>query len=145
VPQSGARYPRRVRRLAALVAIAATSAACGASGPSTRPEPVVFGVSGGNLAPYQVTIGPNGQIGYTGHPKPWRRRLSRARAAALSRLVRQGFAGGLTSRQCPGTNPDFAAGFIRASGRTITVHGSCEPGFTKLWDMLARAVFLRVG
>jgi hypothetical protein len=134
-----------VCRLAALVAISATLAACGAAGPSTKAEPVVFGVSGGNIAPFHVTIEPNGQLSYTDLPKPRRTRPSRARAASLSRLVLATFAGGLTSRRCPGTNPDFASGYIRASGRTVTVHGSCEPSFTKLWNTLAHAAFVNRG
>ena len=129
-----------------LVAIAATLAACGASAStSTKPEPVVFGVSGGNITPFAVTIEPSGQVSHTGFAKLRRNHLSRAKVASLSRLARQEFARGLTSRRCPGTNPDFASGFIRASGRTVTVHGSCEPSFTKLWDTLERAVVLRRG
>ena len=132
-------------RLAALVAIAATVAACGASRAPTRAEPVVFGVSGGNLAPFRATIEPSGQLEYTGLPKPRRTHVSRAKAASLSRLVQAAFAGGLKSRRCPGTNPDIVSGFIRVSGRTVTVHGSCEPGFTKLWDELAHAAFVGRG
>jgi hypothetical protein len=134
-----------VRRIVAFVAIAATLAACGASAASTKPQPIVVGRSGGNIAPFRVTIEPNGRVHHTGFTKPRRRRLSRAKAASLSRLVRQEFAGGLANRRCPGTNPDIGAGFIRASGRTVTVHGTCEPSFTKLWDTLAQAVGLRFG
>jgi len=134
-----------VCRLAALVAISATLAACGASRVSTKPEPIVFGVSGGNIAPFHATIEPNGQLDYTGVPKPRRTRLSRARAASLSRLVQATFAGGLTSRRCPGTNPDFASAYIRASGRIVSVHGSCEPSFTKLWETLAHAALVGRG
>jgi hypothetical protein len=134
-----------VCRLAALVAIVATLAACGASGPPTKAEPVVFGVSGGNIAPFRATIEPNGRLSYTGLPKPRRKHLSRAKAASLSRLVQQAFAAGLRSHRCPGTNPDVASGFIRVSGRTVTVHGSCEPRFTKLWETLAHAALLGRG
>lgn len=129
-------------RFAALVAIVATSAACGVSGSSTKPESVVFGVSGGNIAPFQVTIAPDGHVSHTGAVRPGRQRLSPARAASLSRRVQQEFAGGLTSRRCPGTNPDFASSYIRAPGRTVTVHGDCEPSFTKLWQTLARAALV---
>lgn len=125
--------------------MAATLAACGSSNTSTKQKTVVFGVTGGSIAPFQATIEPNGQLGYTGLPKPLRMRLSRARAASLSRLVQAAFAAGLTSRRCPGTNPDVASGFIRVSGRNVTVHGSCEPSFTKLWDTLAHAAFVGRG
>ena len=127
-------------RFAVLVAIVATLAARGASGSSTKAEPVVFGVSGGNIAPFRATIEPNGQLVYTGAPKARLTHLSGAKAASLFRLAQQAFAAGLTSRRCSGTNPDFAAGFIRVSGRAVTVHGSCEPSFTKLWNTLAQAV-----
>jgi hypothetical protein len=60
--------------------------------------------------------------------------------------VRAGFAAGLKSRQCPGVNPDVASHFIRAKGRTVTVHGNnCEPRFNRLWITLARAVGLIYG
>jgi hypothetical protein len=43
-------------------------------------------------------------------------------------------------------NPDVASHFIRAKGRTVTVHGNnCEPRFNRLWITLARAVGLIYG
>ncbi len=136
-----------MRRIVALALTATALAACGASAASTQAKPlrIVFGIAGGNLAPFQVTIDTSGRVRTTGSVRPHRRRLSRARVRSLSRLVRQAFAGGLASRQCPGTNPDIGSDFIRATGRTVTVHGRCEPGFQKLWNELAQAVGLGLG
>jgi hypothetical protein len=106
---------------------------------------IAFGVAGGNMVPYQITIEPTGRVRATGSFRPRRRRLSQAKVAALSRLVRQAYASGLKSRLCARTNPDVGSEFIRAGGRTVRVHGGCEPRFTKLWDTLAQAVGLHFG
>jgi hypothetical protein len=136
-----------VRRIALLAVSVAALAACGSSAASTaaRPVRIEFGIGGGNVVPWQVTIERTGRVRATGDIRPVRRRLSQTKVASLSRLVRHAFASGVRSRQCAGTNPDFGSDFIRAGGRTVTVHGGCEPGFTRLWKVLARAVGLRVG
>lgn len=124
-------------------------AACGASAASAQAKPmrIEFGVGGGNMVPFRITIEPTGRVLSTSGSfvRPERRRLSRATVASLSALVRQGFASGMRSRQCAGTNPDVGSDFVRAAGRIVTVHGSCEPRFTKLWNALARAVKLKAG
>jgi hypothetical protein len=132
---------RRTIVLAALVALCA----CGASAASTKPRRIVFGVGGGNMVPWQVTIEPTGRVRASGVMQPKRRRLSRAKVVSLSRLVRADFAAGLKSRLCAGTNPDIGSDFIRAYGRTVRVHGSCEPRFHRLWNTLAQAVGLSFG
>jgi hypothetical protein len=134
-----------MRRIIVLAALLGGFCACGSSAASTTPHRIVFGVAGGNLVPYQVTIEPTGRIRSTGPLRPRVRRLSHAKVVSLSRLVRQDFAAGLKSRLCPGTNPDVGSEFIHAYGRTVRVHGSCEPHFHRLWDTLAQAVGLRVG
>lgn len=105
---------------------------------------IVFGLGGGNIVPFQVTIEPTGRVRSSGFMQPTRHRLTIAKVSSLSRLVRHEFASGLTSRQCPGTNPDVGSDYIRAGGRTVTVHGRCEPRFSRLWQTLAAAVGLRV-
>lgn len=97
------------------------------------------------MVPYQVTIEPTGRIRASGPLRPTRRRLSHAKVLSLSRLVRADFGAGLKSRLCPGTNPDVGSDFIQAYGRTVRVHGSCEPRFHRLWSTLAQAVGLRFG
>ena len=105
----------------------------------------MFGVGGGNLVPYQVTIESTGRVRSRGPLKPRVPQLSHAKIVSLSRLVRADFAAGLKSRLCPGTNPDVGSDFIQSYGRTVRVHGNCEPRFHRLWDALARAVGLRFG
>lgn len=95
------------------------------------------------MVPWQVTIEPTGRVRASGDVRPTRRRLSHARVVTLSRLVRHGFASGLKSRLCPGTLPDIGSDFIHAAGRTVRVHGGCEPRFHRLWNTLARAVGIR--
>ena len=134
-----------MRRIIILAALLGGVCACGSSAASTTPHRIVFGVAGGNLALYQVTIEPTGRIRSSGALKPRVRKLSRAKVVSLSRLVRADFAAGLKSRLCPGTNPDVGSDFIQAYGRIVRVHGSGEPRFHRLWETLAQAVGLRFG
>ena len=97
------------------------------------------------MAPFQVTIEPTGRVRASGQLEPRRRQLSHAKVVWLSRLVREGFDAGVKSRLCPGTNPDFSSKFIQAYGRTVRVHGGCEPRFSRLWATLAKAVGLQAG
>jgi hypothetical protein len=97
------------------------------------------------MVPSQVTIEPTGRVRSSGFMQPTRHHLSPAKVALLSRLVEREFASGLESRQCTGTNPDLGSDYIHALGRTITVHGTCEPRFQRLWNTLAGAVGLRPG
>jgi hypothetical protein len=131
-----------MRRIIVLAALLGALCACGSSAASTTPRRIVFGVAGGNLVPYQVTIEPTGRIRSSGPLRPPVRQLSHAKVVSLSRLVRVDFAAGLKSRLCPGTNPDVGSEFIHAYGRTVRVHGSCERRFHRLWDTLAQAVGL---
>ena len=47
---------------------------------------------------------------------------------------------GFKSEQCPGTSDEYYPLFITALGKTVTVRGACEPGFTKLWYALFDAL-----
>lgn len=133
-----------MRRIIVLAALLAGVCACGSSAASTTPHRIVFGIAGGNMVPFQVTIEPTGRVRSSGPLKPTRRQLTHAKVVSLSRLVRQDLPA-LKSRLCPGTNPDVGSDFIHAYGRTVRVHGSCEPRFHRLWDTLAKAVGLRFG
>jgi len=135
-----------MRWIAVLAVSAAGLAACGASAAPTQAKPmrIEFGLGGGNMVPIQVTIESTGRVRVRGSIRPKRRQLSRTKVASLSRLVRQEFVAGLTSRECRGTNPDVGSNFIHAAGRSVTVHGSCEPRFQRLWNTLAAAVGLRL-
>jgi hypothetical protein len=134
-----------MRRTIVLAALLGGLCACGSSAASTAPHRIVFGVSGGNIVPFQVTIEPTGRVRSSRGTQPTRRRLSHAEVVLLSRLVREDFAAGLKSRLCAGTNPDVGSDFIHAYGRTVRVHGNCEPRFQRLWRTLAQAVGLRYG
>jgi len=138
-----------VRRLASLAVLAVGLAACGGSGGSKSSLKMTFGLSGGTMMPYSITIAPNRAVTAQGNPpfgKPAGNEdvlviLTSATEAELSGLVQNGVAK-LRSEQCPGTSPDESSMFITALGRTVTVRGGCEPGFTTLWGKLARAVGL---
>jgi hypothetical protein len=95
-----------MRRIIVLAALLGGVCACGSSAASTTPHRIVFGVAGGNLVPYQVTIEPTGRVRSSGPLRPRVRQLSHAKVLSLSRLVRTGFAAGLEepplSRDEPG-------------------------------------------
>ena len=91
------------------------------------------------MVPFQVTIEPTGRVHASGSRQPTHRRLSHAKVLSLSHLVRKDFPE-LKSRQCSGTLPDIGSDFIHAEGRSVRVHGGCEPRFHRLWNTLARAV-----
>jgi hypothetical protein len=115
--------------------------ACGGSSTTANSAPIVFGVTGGNLMPFHVTIGTDGSVRASGRPVE-KKQLSNA---TLRRLQRDARLKGLSSRNCPGTLPDVGSNFIRRNSRTVTVHGSCERRFQRIWNALAAAVDLRLG
>lgn len=147
-PSSGHRFRRPARyarggvpRIVFLLAVIVAAAACGSSSAATH-TPIVFGVVGGNLLPYHVTIEPSGVVRHSG---PTTVRRTHLPGTAVARLRSQVESAHLGSRQCQGTLPDFGSQFIRIGTRTVTVHGTCEPRFTRVWTALAHAVGLRVG
>ena len=121
-----------MRKFVLLGAIAAALAGCGSS--STAHGPIVFGISGGNIAPYRVSIQPNGGVRGASH-----RQISRERVRRLQQEIEEAH---LTSRRCSGTLPDIASRYIRVGDRTVTVHGSCETSFQRVWNELAQTVGL---
>ena len=100
-------------------------AACGGSSPPTMSH-IAFGRTGGNIRPVRFDIGLVGGG------------LNPSALLALDKKVRAVWSG-LESRQCPGTLPDIATAYIRFEGRTVRVHGDCEPAFTRLWNVLFAA------
>ena len=129
-----------MRRLLLLASLVAALAACGGGSAPVARTPIVFGVTGGNIAPYRVTIQPDGKVRTSAHGTP-RRQIPPARVGQLTSEIRQAH---LVSRSCAGVLPDVAGLYIRAGGRTVTVHGDCEAQFRRVWDDLSRAVGLPV-
>jgi 3-oxoacyl-(acyl-carrier-protein) synthase len=125
-----------VRRLSVLAVFTAAFAACGGSAAVTR-APIVFGITGGNIAPYRVSIQPDGTVRGAAH-----RQIPSARVRRLQQEIEQAH---LTSRRCNGTLADVASQYISVSGRTVTVHGACEPSFERVWHDLAQAAGVRRG
>jgi hypothetical protein len=125
---------RPVLLLAVVVAAVAPSGA-GAAGST----PIVFGLTGGNLVPYHVTIEPDGSVRVS---KGWRvrKQILPSKARGLRREIRNAH---LKTRMCAGTLPDFATSYIRLDGRTVKLHGECEARFTRVYDDLTAAVRLR--
>lgn len=128
-----------MRRLVAPVALAAALSACGTGNRAVTRSPLVFGVTGGNMVPFRVTIEAGGAVRGSGRTVVPEKQLS---SVTLHRLRRDVQLNGLSSRNCSGTLPDVASRFIRTGGRTVTVHGGCEPRFERLWTELAQAVGL---
>jgi hypothetical protein len=118
------------------VAVLAAVAACGSSA-ATRPQAIHFGFSGGNILGSTASIRPNGAVRVRLPDGTQRSRIPVSRVRKLDREIRRAH---LSSRVCPGTNPDFAGRFIRLGRRTVTVRGGCEPRFERVWSDLTKAV-----
>lgn len=118
-----------------LAALTASFAACGSA--AVTHTQIVFGITGGNIAPYRVSIQPDGTVRGAGH-----RQIPSARVRRLQQEIEQAH---LTSRRCTGALADVASQYIRVGDRTVTVHGGCEASFQRVWHDLARAAGLRRG
>ena len=129
-----------MRALVFLVAIVVFAAACGSADPAHTP--LAFGIGGGNMIPYRVTIQPNGVVRRSGSIKLRRTHLP---GSTVRRLRSEIGRAGLRSRDCKGTLPDVGSQYIRVGSRTWTVHGGCEKPFQRAWSDLAHAVGLQLG
>ena len=131
-----------MRRLTLLAVLVLGLAACGGSGAPKDAIEIKFGRVGGLIMPYAITIARDGTVITKGNPpvKP-PTSLTSAQVETLSKLVRNGM-GKLTNLQCAHTFADAASNFITALGKTVVVHGDCEPGFTKLFYALTNALHL---
>ena len=127
-----------MRRLVLLSVLALGVAGCGGSGASNTLE-IQFGISGGNIAGWSVTISPSGRVTAINKVLLQPNQLSSAQAAQLSKDVRAAMPS-LEDAQCGGTFPDEADQFIEADGKKWTVRGTCEASFTNLFNELATAV-----
>ena len=106
-----------------------------------------FGIQGGNIRPWSVTISDTGAVSSTGSITVRTQSLAEARDT-LNGLLKLADAEnffaqpGLT--QCSGTLPDVAARWIRiqASGDTKkdAVHGTCNAAFNQIYAVLTASV-----
>ena len=118
--------------------LAAVTAACGSTSAGAG-SPIRFGVTGGNIAGWSVTIEPRGSVRVRNSHGTSRRQIASARARRLAREIQDAH---LADRRCPGALPDFAARFIRLGDRKVTVRGTCEARFERVWSDLVRAAGL---
>lgn len=132
------RYPRSVRAVSLLaVGGALVLTACGASA-ETRARSLGFGLRGGNIVGYAVTIEAGGRVSIARGTSVVHRRIAVRRVRQLTRDLQQAHLA--TSRVCPGSLPDIATQYIRLGARTFTVRGGCEPRFRHAWSALQGAV-----
>jgi hypothetical protein len=124
-----------VGRVVGLIGIVAMLPACGSS--SVAHDPIVFGIAGGNIAPYRISIQPNGSVRGAVN-----RQIGSTRVRRLRNEIAQAH---LTSHTCAGVLPDVASRYIRVGARTVTVHGGCEASFNRVWSDLSQAVRIRAG
>lgn len=127
-----------VKALAVLAAAAALAPAAQASAKTG----FSFGRVGGNIRPYTVAISADGHVRATG-VTVGRTQLSKAQLAKLSTVAAAShFASIAAVTNCPKTNPDVAATFVRVAGRTVRVHGGCVARYQRVWTALTAAVRL---
>jgi hypothetical protein len=102
-----------------------------------------FGRTGANIKPYTVRIANSGAVTVDGPVLVGRRQLTPAQIGRLNlEAVEIQFDRLPKARSCAGALPDIAYTFIRVGARTVRVRGTCVPGYTRLWQALARAVRL---
>ena len=127
-----------MRRVVGLAAIALALTACGAGTGAAGRGPIVFGIRGGNVLEYRITIQPSGSVRVKG-AEAARRQIRPTRARRLRNEIRNA---DLRSVACGGVLPDVASRYVRLDGRTVTVHGECAPSFERVWADVTQAVDL---
>jgi hypothetical protein len=103
-----------------------------------------FGRTGGNIAPFTVTIARDGHLTARG-PVQLAKPDAVVPAPALAGLLKLANAERFftlpNTVRCKQTPPDFAASFLtitQASGtKKVTVHGDCRPAFTQLYSVVS--------
>jgi hypothetical protein len=129
----------------------AGSALMACSAGASRPAPVIlaFGRTGGNAAPWAVSIANDGSLTTSGpvalvHPKPGVAPAELRHIAAF--LTAERFSTLPREIRCPDTLPDIAARYVTVStgsrSRTVTERGICNTRFEKIYATIAAAVGL---
>jgi hypothetical protein len=133
-----------MRRLVLILVSAALLLPAGSSASSGMMS-FVFGRTGGNIAPFTVTISSSGAVSAVGPVRPTVTRVGSATRARLAALVKTArFYSLPRTTRCRGALPDFASSFVTVrsatSSRTVLVHGDCSAGFSALYRALAKAI-----
>jgi hypothetical protein len=105
-----------------------------------------FGVTGGNIRPWSVSIDPDGSVQSKGigvrDQKPIYPTDTLNGLLALAGT--EGFWSMPSSTSCTGTLPDIASRFVQITSNTgttkVSVHGGCNGSFNQLWANLAATV-----
>lgn len=112
--------------------------------PAFRPGAVItFGLQGGNIRPWSVTIDRNGTITAASWVAVSNHHLAQPAATlkGLTTLARaEKFAALPANTQCHGVLPDVASRYITLSTnsgmKTVAVHGNCVGHFKQFWAVL---------
>ena len=100
-----------------------------------------FGRTGGNIRPFRVAISTDGAVHASGAAPRHERTLTKLELATLNRVAYETRFATLPARRlCARALPDAATLFIRVGGRTVRVHGTCGPRFSRLWATLAKTI-----
>jgi hypothetical protein len=110
---------------------------------------IVFGITGGNIRPWSVTINVNGAVSVDGWVTVQNKSLTSSTntlKGLLSLAETEGFFSMRSVTRCSGVLPDVASRFISihtsTGGKRVTVHGSCNAGFEQLYAVLQNSVGL---
>ena len=115
----------------------------GSAAAASQQAGFALGRTGGNIRPFTVTIAADGKVSVSGPVQAGRTRLTQAQVAALVKLAADVRFGTLPkTTNCAGTLPDIASTFVRVGARTVRVHETCIPRYTRLWKALTAAVKL---
>ena len=129
------------------LALAALAVALGGQSAHASSTPTLrFGRSGGNIAPFTVTISPTGRVTTQGPVKLARpsRTLTPDAVHGLVVLAKtEGFSRMPAATACRGTLPDFAGSFVEVGSKRVTVRGSCNRRFSQLYAVFAAAAGVR--
>ncbi len=136
-------------RLALAFALALVIASTAAAGPRIATS-YSIGRTGGNIAPFTVSIASDGSVRVVGPVRALQQKLTTRQLATLAAVVQaQRFALLPAATRCAGTLPDISADVVTvktgAKAKTVLVHGDCSPRFAAVYAALARAVGLRYG
>ena len=105
---------------------------------------ISFGIEGGNIRPWSVTVNYNGSIVGNDYRKPTNTHLYDPKNSmnGLQKLAgAEGFVAMPATQQCARVLPDVAARFVTIATATgthkVSVRGLCNTQFNELWAVLA--------